>query len=210
MQAEIEKFEKLDLDVAKRAVKIWRKNFGLNIGVYGEKNTKEDVDLANRLIREELDEYLEAVSNDDKVGQVDALADLFFVIVQKECVDSWFADTRMEEYKHEPNISTVVEELLRHPKHKSRYLDCYKTIAKKLGVCFLSAITEVFNSNMSKACTTKEEAQQTVEKYKSEGVDTYVKKYNTYFVVKRKGDGKVLKSINFKEPDLKEFACYIN
>ena len=210
MQTEIEKFEKLDLDVAKRAVKIWRKNFGLNIGVYGEKNTKEDVDLANKLIREELDEYLEAVSNNDKVEQVDALADLFFVIVQKECVDSWFADTRMEEYEYEPNISTVVEELLRYPKHKSRYLDCYKTIAKKLGVCFLSAITEVFNSNMSKACATKEEAQQTVEKYKSEGVDTYIKKYNTYFVVKRKDDGKVLKSINFKEPDLKDFVCCVD
>lgn len=207
MQITKEVLEKSEIDTAKEAVKIWRKNFGLNIGVYGEKNTKEDVDLANKLIREELDEYLEAVSNDDKVGQVDALVDLFFVIVQKECVDFWFADTRMEEYKHEPNISTVVEELLRHPNHKSRYLDCYKTISKKLGSGFLSAITEVFNSNMSKACVTEEEAQQTVEKYKSEGVDTYIKKYNVYFIVKRKTDGKVLKSINFKEPDLKEFVC---
>lgn len=206
MQTESEKFKKSEIDTAKEAVKVWRKNFGLNIGLYGEKNTKEDVDLANKLIREELDEYLEAVSNDDKVGQVDALVDLFFVIVQKECVDFWFADTRMEEYEYEPNISTVVEELLRHPQHKSRYFDCYKTIAKKLGSGFLSAVDEVFKSNMSKACVTEEEAQQTVAKYKAEGVDTYVKKYNDYFVVKRKNDGKVLKSINFKEPDLKKFS----
>lgn len=206
MQITEERFKKSEIDTAKEAVKVWRKNFGLNIGVYGEKNTKEDVDLANKLIREELDEYLEAVSNNDKIEQVDALVDLFFVIVQKECVDSWFADTRMEEYKHEPNISTVVEELLRHPKHKSRYLDCYKTIAKKLGSGFLSAVDEVFKSNMSKACVTEGEAQQTVEKYKAEGVDTYIRKYNDYFVVKRKNDGKVLKGINFKEPDLKKFS----
>lgn len=68
----------------------------------------------------------------------------------------------------------------------------------------------VFQSNMSKICKTEEEAIQTVNAYRDglhpdklgQFIDTYYEKIkDDSFVVKRYSDGKVLKSINFRNPD---------
>jgi len=64
---------------------------------------------------------------------------------------------------------------------------------------------EVHRSNMSKACNNMDEVEKTMEKYKKEyGVETYFKKINDKYVVYRKSDNKVLKSINYYKPNLKE------
>jgi hypothetical protein len=56
---------------------------------------------------------------------------------------------------------------------------------------------------MSKVCQTKEEALATIEKYVNEGISTQSKKVGDFFVISRMSDNKVLKSVNWKEPDLK-------
>lgn len=66
-----------------------------------------------------------------------------------------------------------------------------------------------FNSNMSKFCRTEEEANQTVEAYDmgthpnklGENISTYYEQVNDLFIIRRASDNKVMKSINFKEPD---------
>jgi len=64
-------------------------------------------------------------------------------------------------------------------------------------------------SNLSKFCNTEEEALNTVKAY-LEGthpnklgqfIETHVEEIGNSFVIKRTKDGKVLKSISFKEPD---------
>lgn len=71
---------------------------------------------------------------------------------------------------------------------------------------FADIFAEVQRSNMSKACTTLEEAEATVEYYKNErGMEGYiVQKWDEYLVY-RKEDNKVLKSINYSPADIKKF-----
>lgn len=70
---------------------------------------------------------------------------------------------------------------------------------------FGAAFTEVHRSNMSKACATSDKASMTTYNYSNKGVLTYKEKVGEYYVVKRSSDDKVLKGIDFEEPNLKQF-----
>ena len=69
----------------------------------------------------------------------------------------------------------------------------------------LPAYKEVQASNMSKSCTTIEEAMATMELREKEHGDCYFRKVGERYVVYRKRDDKVMKSINYFAPDLKKF-----
>ncbi len=70
---------------------------------------------------------------------------------------------------------------------------------------------DVMDSNFSKFCTSQDEADKTVEAYANgthpnkngEKIKCYHVKVGDYWIVKRVEDGKILKSINFKEVDFK-------
>ena len=70
-----------------------------------------------------------------------------------------------------------------------------------------NAYQEVQASNISKACKTEEE--EAIETAKSEaarvGEDTHYEQVGEYWVVYRSRDRKVLKSINYFRPNLKQF-----
>jgi predicted HAD superfamily Cof-like phosphohydrolase len=73
-----------------------------------------------------------------------------------------------------------------------------------LGEKFRDLFDEVQRSNMSKSCSSKVEAEATVEYYKNErGVDCYYKQVDGHFNVYRTDDNKTLKSINYSPADLK-------
>ena len=73
-----------------------------------------------------------------------------------------------------------------------------------LGNKFDALFSEVQRSNMSKACKSMEEAEATQKKYKEEqGVDSYVKQVGDDFLVYRKSDSKVLKSVAYSPADIK-------
>jgi len=68
------------------------------------------------------------------------------------------------------------------------------------------AYKEVQASNMSKSCKTEEEAAQTVtQRAKEQGEECHFEKVGNYYVVYRTRDRKVMKSINYFRPDLKQF-----
>lgn len=68
------------------------------------------------------------------------------------------------------------------------------------------AYQEVQASNMSKSCKTEEEAAQTVtQRTKEQGEECHFEKVGDYYVVYRTRDRKVMKSINYFRPDLKQF-----
>lgn len=63
---------------------------------------------------------------------------------------------------------------------------------------------EVQYSNMSKICKSEVEANVTAGGYwTNQKVECYVNQVGKYWTVVRSSDGKVLKSINYSEPDLK-------
>jgi len=67
-----------------------------------------------------------------------------------------------------------------------------------LGEKFSELFTEVQRSNMSKACSTQQEAIETLSHYKQkDGTEGHYKKIDDKWVVFRNGDDKVLKSINY-------------
>jgi predicted HAD superfamily Cof-like phosphohydrolase len=73
-----------------------------------------------------------------------------------------------------------------------------------LGAKFKALFDEVHRSNMSKACKTVEEAEETIAFYKQkDNVDAYYKEIEGLFLVYRTGDDKTLKSINYSPADIK-------
>ena len=68
------------------------------------------------------------------------------------------------------------------------------------------AYLEVQGSNMSKACSSEEEAQATVAiRAKEQKEPCHYEKVGNAFVVYRTRDKKVMKSINYYRPNLKQF-----
>ena len=68
------------------------------------------------------------------------------------------------------------------------------------------AYMEVQASNLSKACNTQEEAQKTVEIRSTEqGEPCHYEQVAGKYIVYRSRDRKVMKSINYFKPDLKQF-----
>ena len=76
-----------------------------------------------------------------------------------------------------------------------------------LGNKFAELFEEVHRSNMSKVCISNNEAEDTIAKYRKEGVVVYkepVDEINTdKYLIKRSYDDKVLKSINYSPANLK-------
>ena len=68
------------------------------------------------------------------------------------------------------------------------------------------AYMEVQASNLSKACPTQEEAQQTVEiRSQEQGEGCHYEQVADKYIVYRTRDRKVMKSINYFKPNLKQF-----
>ena len=73
-----------------------------------------------------------------------------------------------------------------------------------LGGKFKILFDEVHRSNMSKACKSEEEANATIQHYRTNHqCDAYHKEEDALFLVYRKNDHKTLKSINYSPADLK-------
>lgn len=72
-----------------------------------------------------------------------------------------------------------------------------------MGDIFDDAFAEISRSNMSKACSSVQEALATLSHYKQkDGTEGYYKEVNGKYIVYRNGDDKVLKSINYSAANL--------
>ena len=80
------------------------------------------------------------------------------------------------------------------------------TMAFGLKDKLLPAYEEVQASNMSKVCTSEEEAQETVAvRSEQQGEPCHYEKVGEYYIVYRTRDKKVMKSVNYFAPDLSQF-----
>jgi len=72
-----------------------------------------------------------------------------------------------------------------------------------LGEKFKALFDEVQRSNMSKACDSEKEAQDTVEYYRQkDGTECYYKEVEGKWLVYRGSDNKTIKSVNYSPADL--------
>lgn len=68
---------------------------------------------------------------------------------------------------------------------------------------FIELFNEVQRSNMSKACSSIQEAIETLSHYKKkDGTEGYYKELNGKYIVYRNGDDKILKSVKYSAADL--------
>ena len=72
-----------------------------------------------------------------------------------------------------------------------------------LGKKFRRLFDEVQRSNMSKACSSIEEAMETIQHYKDKGTESYYKEIDGQYLVFRTSDQKTLKSVNYSPANLK-------
>lgn len=72
-----------------------------------------------------------------------------------------------------------------------------------LGNKFVELFNEVQRSNMSKACDTESQAQETVDFYAEKDVESFYEKSGEKYNVYRKADLKVLKNKYYSPADLK-------
>lgn len=80
---------------------------------------------------------------------------------------------------------------------------CGSILEFGMGDKFDELFLEVHRSNMSKACSSQQEAIQTLLHYKEkDGTEGYYKEVDGKWLVYRKEDNKVLKSINYSPANL--------
>lgn len=73
-----------------------------------------------------------------------------------------------------------------------------------LGNSFKALFDEVQRSNMSKACLTREEAEETMALYAGKGTPCHYEESDGKYLVFRDADRKTLKSINYSPANLTE------
>lgn len=77
-----------------------------------------------------------------------------------------------------------------------------------LGEKFRELFEEVQRSNMSKACSSEEEARKTIEHYKQkDGTECYYRKEGEKWLVYRTADQKTIKSVGYSPTDLKKILA---
>jgi hypothetical protein len=111
----------------------------------------------------------------------------------------------LEEYKHACETGDIVEVL--DALCDIAYVSLGNgTMLHGLKDKLWPAYQEVQASNMSKACISEEEAQETVRVRSAEQEEPcHYEKVGKYFIVYRTRDRKVMKNINYFRPDLKQF-----
>lgn len=178
--------------------------------------TKEEADFRDNLLQEEIRELRDAIVDNNWVEILDALCDIVYVslgtcntvgITHKFHIDDYA-------YPLYDDIENTMEGLYQYSDRNNNYCissvvtTCYE-LAKLFGFTlenFKTALDRVHESNMSKFCYDIKTAERTQEFYKKQGIDTYIEPRNKMTVVYRKGDGKVLKSVEYFPVQLQDLV----
>ncbi len=187
------------------------------------------------LIEEELNELKEAFKNNDEIEQQDACIDILYVAygmaytynINSDYVmftrylifknDTLFKSCAYNVYDKETMLNIIFEtfEKLKEATNNKDFNGVVDHLHQLIYEVYNYQVigtydsdknfTIVHNSNMSKLCKTKAEAEATVKDYQQKynnGTSPYDSPYyykldNGYYVVKNKSTGKALKSINY-------------
>lgn len=174
------------------------------------------VDFRYKLVLEEYNEFKEALAANDKIEELDGLADMLYVSYGA-LIAFGFSFDDLQNTQHEYYTTNLDDLILKTPQSfnnveeiKLYYVNVIRVV---MTYCFRhnydinNIFAEVQRSNMSKSCQDLDEAIATVEKYKTDS--RYNADYKIVldkYVVYDKNTGKILKSIMFSEPNLTPFV----
>lgn len=168
--------------------------------------TKEEFEFRDNLLREEIRELKSAIVDFNKVEILDALCDIKYVndgtanmlgIIQEddelELLYNYEKAFDLREYLEllEDCFTCIAVDQINDIVYAIAYLFSFSLDN------FNIALNRVHESNMSKFCLDTKTAERTQDFYQKQGIETYIEPRNKITVVYRKGDGKVLKSINY-------------
>ena len=150
-------------------------------------------------------------------------------LVLEELLEAAEAGTYEQTYEFFNNVRRTIDKhmdkLLTSPKKESGSVDELRDACADLRVVMGNLIhfaglrdkfdedfKEVMDSNFSKYCKTEDEAKESVRLYSKgthpakmgEKIETYYEKVGEYFIIKNKETNKILKSVNFREPNFKK------
>lgn len=169
-----------------------------------------------RLINEEINELLDAIFSNDRLEVLDAIIDIKYVLLGK-LIEEGIIDNEDSERKE-------MKRLFSHSDQYSKLRDlditlsmigsnvCYSsTYVDVIGYLFgftqdqmNDAFKRVHDNNMSKFCKSFSEALLTVDDYANQGIETFHEQVGDYYVIYRKSDKKIMKSIQWTPVDLKD------
>jgi hypothetical protein len=173
----------------------------------GDDVTKEWKRLNNE-IRDIKDYYVPFISEVEEFNEIMGKPNNYDPVIPDE--KEWmfvynFILEELEEYKHACETGNIVEVL-------DALCDItYVSLGNGAMLHGLKdkvwpAYQEVQASNLSKACSSEEDAQATVEaRSKEQGEPCHYEKVGSYYIVYRTRDKKVMKNINYFRPDLTQF-----
>lgn len=181
----------------------------------------KDIELRKALLKEEIGELEEACDQQDMVLTIDALCDIKYI---NDGTANMFNTNNQDEhmfYKYYSLYNKSIRDrmldmLTMHTPSYNATHTINKMVlatANHMGLRkeqFQQALNRVHDSNMSKFCKTLSEAEETVSAYKKRGIDTSYKLVNGLYVITRRKDGKILKSINYKPVYLDDIAEAVN
>ena len=167
--------------------------------------------LREALLKEEIQELEDAIKANDRVEILDALCDIKYINDGNANLlgvdqDDYFINTG--EFSSEQLIVVLKEKItFNHYVIKKDF--AIHELANLFNFTldnFKTALERVHLSNMSKFCSTEQEAIETIISYERKGIDTYCKQNGDKWVVYRKSDNKILKSILYTPVDLKDLV----
>ena len=182
----------------------------------------EFMEFRDSLYEEEYLEFIEAKAMNDLTGMYDAICDMRYILVGTFSQYMKYngrlegmTTTRVKEPITLKNISIRtspirVEGSTLPITFFSRYVDFMKMI--DIEMCkhrhysidlFDENFKEVHRSNMSKACSSEKEMEDTIRSYSNKGIKVYGVKKGDIYIIRRNLDGKVLKNINYSKPVIK-------
>lgn len=178
--------------------------------------TEEERVFRHALLQEEINELRQAIEDNNRVEILDALCDIKVVndgtantigFIQNDELDG---KSRMGI----GNYANLIFNLLIDPSNVNNVRNVNLSVYVLSYIfnfsleTFKEALKRVHESNMSKFCDTEQEAWETVRAYamKDEPVELYYKQNGDKWVVLRKSDNKILKSINYHAVDLTDLV----
>jgi hypothetical protein len=168
----------------------------------------EELNTLNREISQIRESYVPFVSEVEEFNAVMGKPNNYNPVIPSE--KEWmfvynFILEELEEYKHACETNNIVEVL-------DALCDItYVSLGNGAMLHGLKdkvwpAYQEVQASNLSKACISEEEAQETVRVRSTEQEEPcHYEQVGKYYIVYRTRDRKVMKNINYFRPDLKQF-----
>lgn len=166
-----------------------------------------------RLINEEINELLDAIFSNDRLEVLDAIIDIKYVFLGKlieEGNNPKFSSKQMcmIQLNQEPdkllNLSSLISMLKNPDSECSFFVDFIGYIFGFTDKQMDEAFKRVHDNNMSKFCKSFSEALLTVDDYANQGIETFHEQVGDYYVIYRKSDKKIMKSIQWTPVDLKD------